>query len=643
MGIVARLIGVVLLAATWSNVASATPVSLKAGHATYIVDPDTLKIDALTDAGATTPIMPALHDAQTATVIADKLGWSWEDADGRNIHLSVDADALRLTITAKAGEIAWSLPVADTGTWLIPDGEGMVFGASDPFWRKAYAEGHCLGGTTSLSFPAWSYLTQTQAVTYALSDGFQTELCLKDNEGLQARIKHEFKPGAETLELLFALRPPEPLAPALFYRQLLKSRGQLKTFGDKIVPNLPRLFAAPQIYVWGDGRDLEFLDDLRALGIDRLVISYDQDPKTHTKIVGPAYLKKAFSLGYLAGPYDAFENGQPEATADSPASIWDDKLYPSGCLIDRKGQVVAGFANRGCAMSSEAIARHPEAPSPASRYAVHLADGASQVFIDVDAFGEFFDDFSPDHPMTMSRDRQNRFDRLAMGITRYKFVLGSENVTAWSSSVAHYSHGTAQAHVSSVWKIQSDKARFGAWWPANRPAIFFAPLTLTSDEARALFGSADRLPLFEAVFHDSVVSADRWEFGLMKVAGAERQRFARALLYGAPTMWSLDRAELKRVGPWLKAAQDDFKTAHGVQSPDALTGFDWLTSDHLVQQVTYADGRVLIANFGQSTWHKLLADCVRVTLTNKSTNDLCPPTDPAAYSPAPKPTPDRLK
>jgi hypothetical protein len=224
---------------------------------------------------------------------------------------------------------------------------------------------------------------------------------------------------------------------------------------------LPRLFGAPQAYVWGDGRDLAFLDDLKALGVDRIVLSYDQDPRTHKHVVGPAYLAKASALGYLAGPYEAFDNGQPEATADMPSAIWGD-LYPSGCLRDAGGQVVTGFANRGCAMSSEAIARHPGPPSPASRYAGHIADGASQVFVDVDAFGVFVEDHSPDHPMSMARDRVNRLARLGMAIDRFHLVLGSENVTAWSSGVAHYSHGTAQAHASAVWPLLGDAAASAA-------------------------------------------------------------------------------------------------------------------------------------------------------------------------------------
>jgi len=55
-----------------------------------------------------------------------------------------------------------------------------------------------------------------------------------------------------------------------------------------------------------------------------------------------------------------------------------------------------------------------------------------------------------------------------------------------------------------------------------------------------------------------------------------------------------------------------------------LTDMKWLTPDRLVQQLTYADGRVLIANFRNTAWNGLGSDCVRVS-RHKSRRDLCPP------------------
>jgi hypothetical protein len=62
----------------------------------------------------------------------------------------------------------------------------------------------------------------------------------------------------------------------------------------------------------------------------------------------------------------------------------------------------------------------------------------------------------------------------------------------------------------------------------------------------------------------------------------------------------------------------------------ALTGFRWLSDDHLVQEVTYADGRILTGNFGDAAWKGLAPDCVRVARRGKSI-DLCPPADPPPF------------
>ncbi|MCE4554294.1 glycoside hydrolase [Pelomonas cellulosilytica] len=605
--------------------ARAAAIEVHAGPLTYLVDSATLRVD-LRDGDATpVPLLKGQAAVDESPVSAGAGVWSWTMRDGLQVRVSTQGRALTIAVTGAEGA-RWqaAMPEVSSGTWLVPDGEGMAFGVADGVWRAAFGREHCLGGTTDLSFPAWTLLDGARAVTYALDDGFQSQLCLHDTDGLQTRLTHQFAEGARTVLLMIEPGEPDPLAPALFYRRYLQQQGRLRSFADKQVPGLDRLFGAPHLYVWGDGRDLAFLDELKAAGIGRAVISYDQDPKTQKHLVRSAYLKRARELGYLAGPYDAFDNGQPDDTADMPAAIWGPALYPSGCLRDRRGAVVPGFANRGCQMSSDAIARHPGGFVPAQRYAAHVEEGANQVFIDVDAFGVFYEDFTPGRRMTKAQDRSNVLARLALGIRRYGLVLGSENVTAWSADVAHYSHGTGLAHMAAVWPLLSD-ARFNGYWPPERPPLFFKRFTPTAQEARALFGPGDRLPLFEAVYHDAVVAVDRWEFGLMKVAGQEARRYARALLFGIPTMWNLDRRDLAAHGAWLRAAHDDFQAVHGVSAPVALTAFAWLTPDRQVQQVRYADGRVATANFGDVDWQGLKPNCVRLARGATAARVFCPP------------------
>jgi hypothetical protein len=618
--------GLALLMMAMAGLAAADPIVIPTRTADIRIDPTTLGIDATTPDGRTLTLMAALHAPEPATPVHDGDAWRWSDQEGRAITVSAEDDHLRVQVSAPEGQsLSWPLPPAVDGDWIVPDGEGLALPAQDAFWRGIETREHCLDAVAGLSFPAFAHLTRQQAVIYALGDGLRAKLCLRDEQGLQARLSQHFDEGVTQMELLIAVAPPDPLAPALFYRRLLKARGQFRPLSDKAAPGLDHLYGAPQAYLWGDGRDVAMLDKLKALGVQRINLSYDQDPQTDKHLVTPAFLNKARVLGYLAGPYDTFDNAQPDDNDASPYVHWGKALYPSGCIRDATGQIRSGFAHMGCEMSSEALVRAPGPFVPGARYKRHKADGASQVFDDVDATGEFFHDDSPEHPMTMSKDRANRLARLNLAIDD-GLVIGSEDVHAWSAGVVHYSHGGAQSHLSAVWPVLNDHKRFGGWWPSDHLPIFFAPFQPTPDEARLLFGPGDRLPLFEAVFHDSVVSSDRWEFGLMKVSGVEGARFAMSLLYGTPTMWALDQQELARVGPWLKAAQDDFRSAHGWEAPVALTGFRWETPDRLVQTATYADGRRITANFGAAPYDGLATNCVRVTTPGQTgAKDVCPP------------------
>ena len=614
---------------TWlccAPAASAALLHFEADGIAYEANEDTLEIRARY-MGRDVLVMPALLDPAVGW---RRSGHTWRNTAGDRAVLRVDGPDLSLTITKVAdGEASWALPpMQPRDTWIVPDGEGIAFAAGDPFWRNTpgaatFGEERCLGATAPLSMPAWGRISGRVAVTQMLADGLQAELCLRDENGVQGRVTHRFGPGAESVELLFHVGPANPLAPALAYRALLQRRGQFRSFADKPALALSRLYGAPHAYIWGDGRSLAFLDQIRALGVERMLLAYDQSTDPTAGQVRPDYLTRARGLGFLAGPYDLFVAAVP---ADAPEEYyvnWGPELFPAGCVHDRNGAITRAYAGRGCTLSSEAVRGRSDI---AARYAAHQRDGADQVFVDADAGDQLIADFSPDHPMMPARDRDNRLARLGMGIKQFYFVLGSEHVRAWSHGVTHYSHGSAQSHV--LWRIAADHQRFGGWGPPGRPGSFFQPIEFTPVEARAMFGAADRVPLFEAAFHDAVVSTDRWEYSLMKVRGLERLRFARALLYGTPTMWSLDQLELTRAGVWLKAAHDDFRIAHGWDAPVALTGFAWLTADRLVQQTTFADGRTIVGNFSDGAWDGLAPDCVRVTRLGQPSTTLCPPDMP---------------
>ena len=62
-------------------------------------------------------------------------------------------------------------------------------------------------------------------------------------------------------------------------------------------------------------------------------------------------------------------------------------------------------------------------------------------FIDCDAYGELFDDYSLSHPATQLDDMNARLARIAWIRDTHNMVVGSEGGAAYSASALHFAHG----------------------------------------------------------------------------------------------------------------------------------------------------------------------------------------------------------
>lgn len=69
------------------------------------------------------------------------------------------------------------------------------------------------------------------------------------------------------------------------------------------------------------------------------------------------------------------------------------------------------------------------------------------------------------------------------------------------------------------------------------------------------------------------------------------------LLYNVPPLYHLSAASLDQRLPLIVRQDRFFRPLHERLATQALTAFDWLSEDRLVQQTTFADGTRLLANF----------------------------------------------
>jgi hypothetical protein len=227
-------------------------------------------------------------------------------------------------------------------------------------------------------------------------------------------------------------------------------------------------------------------------------------------------------------------------------------------------------------------------------------------FIDCDAFGEVFDDYSPAHPATQASDAAERLSRMAWIGDTYNAVIGSEGGSAFAAPVIHFAHGIMTPVVAwgdpDLMKDKQSKYYLGAYYPPDAPAIFFKQVPMKDEHRRIYADPRFRLPLYEIVFHDSVVATHQWGYGSLKFEDPGRTRELLELLYNVPPLYHLNQAEWRKRKDEIANHVAFFAPLHREAGSLLMTSFQWLTDDRMVQRTTFGDGLELTANFGDGAY-----------------------------------------
>ncbi|WP_052863932.1 glycoside hydrolase [Streptomyces niger] len=606
------------------------------------VDPRTMRITARTASGTESELSAAAGEPLGTVSPVTRHGatarWSYPD---RGLDVSVAARDGRLVVrmhATKDGSIAWPAGGAaqPRGTaYELPRGEGLRIPAADTFWNSEQAglTGEDGIDLKDLTMPFWGTTAGDHGVSTLVPTDLGTNVRFVSQGGrLHTAASHDFRraDGTGDYTVALSLTDGSPVAAAKDYRRYLASKGQLGSLKAKIRknPEVAKLIGAPHAYVWGDGRSKETVARLKKLGISRMWFGYDADGDPMSKEAVAAAQK----AGYLVGPYDSWDNAQDPKSADTSVAKWPDRVWPDGCVHDADGKPVGGFGGRGCYLSSQALAAaEPGHHYLADRVRDMSANGVHSYFLDVDATGELFRDHTPGHPMTQAKDRANRLQRMR-GVSGgaltggRPLVLGSESAGSWANQVLDFSHGSSTPVHDGLWKAERDKETWGGYWPKGRPGMFFKPAKLDASVAKAMFDPAYRVPLYETVLHDSVVSTDRWELPLYKLPEQKRDRALLAMLYNTPVNLALDGKVLDAHGKEIAELQRFFAGIQQAGGTEAMTDFRTLTADRSVQRTTFGGsaGLTVTANFGTEAYKGLPGGCVRATTRGHAPQRFCP-------------------
>jgi len=525
------------------------------------------------------------------------------------VRISVKEDRVHFYFEVdKPGEIAWPVTGNDVQIKAVmyPDSEGMYVPVDDRFWLKEL-NGYCC---ENLSMPCYGYEVSDETIGYILHTDLRNELqFLETDTRLSNIVKHSCCALDQKYdyEISITFAGKSPLGPAWNYKRYLISQGVYKTLSEKARenPEVKKLFGAPHVYVWGDGRTTEFLTYMDGLGIDRLWIGFEQSLVNTQANVNSVFINTALKCGYLVGPYDEFHTMMDPKSADCPNVIFEN-MYPAAAVVDCQGKRKPGFAGRGYYISSQALLLHNN-QAIYNRIEKFLKTGINSYFLDCDATGELFDDYAPEHIMSQYKDRENRLARMTYISCDKKIVLGSESAVAWAVPVLAFAHGSFAVNNRVHWPLTHDKGYYGGWYPQERPKIFFKSIQAPDEYVTNKYNPCYRIPLFQAVFHEALVTTDRWEISHMKFNNLVETRELLELFYGVPSIWALDMLDVKKHSKRFKKLFNFFSSLHKVIATEPVTSFDWLTKDRKVQRITFGDIVQLVANFSDDVFEGIPA------------------------------------
>ena len=348
---------------------------------------------------------------------------------------------------------------------------------------------------------------------------------------------------------------------------------------------------------WGDGLSVKLLEQFAENGLDRLWLGVDswQDGFRH-----PAAIAKAKELGYLVGPYDSYHSiHHPNEKDTWETAQFDLSLYASGAIVNADGTKSRGFKKKGYHLSP--LVAQPYVENRVNGIVAQMPSDFNTWFIDCDAYGELYDDYSATHPATQLDDMNARLARISWIRDTHNMVVGSEGGAAYSASTLHFAHGMTLPVIG--WgdpdmKSKTSPYYVGGYWPPEGPAIHIKQVPLKPNYLYHYYDPRFRLPLYQIVFHDSVITTHHWGSGSLKFKNAIGTLALLELLYDVPPLYHLNIDEFSKHKAWIKRHYAFFSPLHKQIGGKVMTDFEWLSDDRLVQRTEFGDAVELFANFG---------------------------------------------
>ncbi|MHC4533893.1 MAG: glycoside hydrolase [Planctomycetota bacterium] len=352
---------------------------------------------------------------------------------------------------------------------------------------------------------------------------------------------------------------------------------------------------------WGDGVSIRMLEQFKESGFDRMRLCVEGWEGIEKR---PEVAKQANRMRYLFGTYDSFHSIHDPSLRGTD-STWstaqfDRALFEKGPIVRKDGKKRGGFKGAGFKLSPIAARAHVE-----KRVRENMTNVPyNYYFVDCDAYGEVYDDYSPFHRASQADDVRARLDRLAWISDTFNLVMGSEGGSSYSAKVIHLAEGMFGPVFG--WgdpdlKDRNSEFYLGQYYPPDGPKVFVKQVPMKEKYQYFNYDPQFRLPLYEIVFHDSIVTTHQWANSSLKYSNMHDTVALTELLYMVPPLYHMNLDEFDRYRDIMKRHYDFFSPLHREFGFAQMTDFNWLSSDRKLQRTVFDDRVEMIANFSQES------------------------------------------
>jgi hypothetical protein len=490
--------------------------------------------------------------------------------------------------TALSGNIAYPMPIlAPSNAYRIavPQKTGLLFTVSDAAGRQKFLGHYDTYNGSGLAMP-WVGMTD---VTRGLMMILETpedsgmDIELSDTGASQAfTVQPYWFPSKGALgyarKLHYCLFDSGGyVAMCKYYRNRVIQSGKFVTLRQKqaTLPQLSKLIGVLDLYMRGDAQDSEASAAyLESKGVSRMLINSG----------GTAQTLDSFSQGgYLVGSYEIYTDIYPAAPGEG---VNVTSGYTEDAYIQADGTPVEGF-NYSSTFQSTYRCSLRQLPLMQQLIPPLLQQSAyyQAMFLDVVTSSPPFECYSTAHPLDRRGDIQQRIVNLqyASGLG---LVIGSEDGNDWAAPYVAYFEGMVMPR------------RFGTIsgitisnWPA--------PFDLTDEYINVDLNEAVRAPLWDLVYHDSVVSTWRWNYTPDRYSDPtywDKQDLIY-IIGGDMPIFPVDQQQLAIDGARIVQTYNNVSKWNATIGWDELVTHMDLTTDRSVQESRFSSGWAATVNF----------------------------------------------